>query len=74
MFNTLINYNQKNVNTPKKVTLPVAKEIRKLRKRESSDSEIIHRLLEADGLTKSAAPKNNVKENSDKFTRQFTKK
>ena len=52
----------------------MAKEIRKLRKRGSSDSEIIHRLLEADGLTKSAAPKNNVKENSDKFTRQFTKK
>ena len=30
-----------NVNTPKKVTLPVAKEIQKLRERGSSDLEIV---------------------------------
>ena len=40
------------VNTPKKVTSPVAKDIQKLR------------------VTKPATPKNNVKENSVKFTRQ----
>ena len=51
----------------------MAKEIQKLRKRGSSDSEIIHHLLDTDELTKSATPKNNVKKNSDKFTRQFTK-
>ena len=38
-----------NVNTPKKITQPVAKEIEKLR------------------LTKSATPKNRVKENSVKL-------
>ena len=51
-----------NINTPKKVKSPVAREIQKLRKSGSSDSEIIEHLLEADGLTKLATPRNKEQE------------
>ena len=53
-----------NVNTHKKVTLSVAKEIQKVRERGSSDSEIVEHILEADGQTKPATPKSSFKENS----------
>ena len=58
-----------NIKTPKKVTSPVAKEIQKLRNSGSSDSEIVELLLETDGLTKPASPKNN-QETGVKFKRQ----
>ena len=51
-----------NVNTPKNVMSPVAREIQKLRERGSADSEIVDHLLDKDGLKKGATPKNNVKE------------
>ena len=47
------------INTPKKVKSPIAKEIQKLRKSGSSDSEIIEYLLDKDGLTKPVTPKSN---------------
>ena len=59
-----------NVNTPKKVTLPVAKQIQKLGEKGFSDSEIVYHLLEKDGLAKPAIPKDGVKGNSVKFRRQ----
>ena len=40
------------INTPKKVRSPIAKEIQKIRKSRSSDSEIVEYLLDTDGLTK----------------------
>ena len=59
-----------NVQTPKKWTLVVAKEMQKLRGRWSSDSKIVDHLLEKNVLTKSATPENSAKENSVKFNRQ----
>ena len=44
---------------PKKVTTPVAKEVQKLKERETSDSEIVEHLFKTDGLMKPATPKNN---------------
>ena len=48
-----------NINTPKKVTTPVAKEVQKLKERGTSDSEIVEHLFKTDGLMKPATPKNN---------------
>ena len=59
-----------NVSIPKKVITPVAREIQKLRKRGSSGLEIVDNLLETNRLTKPTTPKNNVRENSVKYTRQ----
>ena len=59
-----------NMNTPKKLTSLVPEEIQKLRKSRSSDSEIIEHLLDTDGLTKLASPKNNDKENNVNYKRQ----
>ena len=59
-----------NINTPKKVKSPVAMKIQKLRKKGSSDTEIIEHLLETDGLTKPATPKNKNQETSTKLKRQ----
>ena len=50
------------INTPKKVKSPIAKEIQKLRKSGSSDSEIIEYLLDTDGLTELVTPKSNEQE------------
>ena len=58
------------INTPKKVKSPVAKEIQKLRKSGSSDSEIIEYLLDTDGLTKPVTPKSSEKETIVKLKRQ----
>ena len=59
-----------NINTPKKVKSPVAMKIQKLRKKGSLDTEIIEHLLETDGLTKLATPKNRNQETSTKLKRQ----
>ena len=59
-----------NVQTPKKGTLLVAKEMQKLRGRWSSDSKIVDHFLEKYVLTKPATPENSAKENSVKFNRQ----
>ena len=59
-----------NINTPKKVKSPVAMKIQKLRKKGSSDTEITEHLLETDGLTKPATPKNKNQETSTKLKRQ----
>ena len=59
-----------NINTPMKVKLPVAKEIKKLRKSGSSDSEIVEFLLETDGLAKPATPKSKDQDTAMKFKRQ----
>ena len=59
-----------NINSSKRVTSPVAKEIQKPRERESSDSKMLDHLLETDGLTKPASPKDIVKESYVNFTRQ----
>ena len=49
----------------------MAEDIQKLRQeRKFSDSKIVDHFLETNGLTKSANPKNIIKENSVKFTRQ----
>ena len=58
------------INTPKKVKSPIAKEILKLRKSGSSDSEIIEYLLDTDGLTKPVTPKSNEQEIRAKLKRQ----
>ena len=49
---------------------PIAKEIQKLRKSGSSDSEIIEYLLNTDGLTKPVTPKSNEQEIRVKLKRQ----
>ena len=49
---------------------PIAREIKKLAKSGSSDSEIIEHLLDTDGLTKPANPKSKDKENNIKFKKQ----
>ena len=49
---------------------PIAKEIQKLRKSGSSDSEIIEYLLDTDGLTKPVTPKSNEQEIRVKLKRQ----
>lgn len=59
-----------NVKNLKKVISLVAWEIQKLRERVFSSLEIVDHLLERDGLTKPTTPKNSVKENRVKFTRQ----
>ena len=59
-----------NINTPKKVKSPIAKEIQKLRKSGSSDSEIVEFLLETDGLTKPASPKSKDQETDVRLKRQ----
>ena len=51
-----------NINNPKKVQSLIAKEIQELRKSGSSDSEIVDFLLDTNGLTKPATPKNKDKE------------
>ena len=58
------------INTPKKMKSPIAKEIQKLRKSGSSDSEIIEYLLDTDGLTKPVTPKSNEQEIRVKLKRQ----
>ena len=59
-----------NISTPKKVQSLIAKEIQKLRKSGSSDSEIVDFLLDTDGLTKPATPKNKDKETGVRLKRQ----
>ena len=49
---------------------PIAKEIQKLRKSGSSDSEIVEFLLETDGLTKLASPKSKDQETGVRLKRQ----
>ena len=61
---------QININTPKKVKSPIAKEIQKLRKSGSSDSEIVEYLLDAAGLTKAATPKSKDQETGVRRKRQ----
>ena len=59
-----------NINTPKKVQSLIAKEIQELWKSGSSDSEIVDFLLDTNGLTKPATPKNKDKETGVRLKRQ----
>ena len=59
-----------NINTSKKMKSPIAKEMQKLGKSRSSDSEIIDFLLDKDGLAKPATPKNKDQETGVKLKRQ----
>ena len=59
-----------NINTHKKVKSPIVKEIHKLRKSGSSDSEIVDFLLDTDGLTKPTTPKNKDYETRVRLKRQ----
>ena len=59
-----------NINTSKKMKSPIAKEMQKLGKCRSSDSEIIDFLLDKDGLAKPATPKNKDQETGVKLKRQ----
>ena len=53
--------------TPKKMKLLVAREIQRLRKNGSWNSEIIEHLLDTDGLTKPVTPKGKTQQNSMKI-------